>query len=141
MLNASNENEAGQIYEGVVLAYKVKNLIHSTQENDKKLLGLGEDFKPKFFRTSSGEAYGFVKDGKIYIDPRIATSETPVHEYHHLWVEALEKANPEAWGSTKSKPYIYTLEEIELSDGHNDAVESGHTRKSDRTISFAKISV
>ena len=57
----------------------------------------------RFFRTSSGEAYGFVKDGKMYIDPRIATSETPVHEYHHLWAEALEKANPEAWGKLKSE--------------------------------------
>ncbi len=31
------------------------------------------------------------------------------------------------------------MEEIELSDGHNDAVESGHTRKSDRTIPMTNI--
>lgn len=59
----------------------------------------------KKFRTSTGEAYGFVKDGKVYIDPRIATSETPVHEYHHLWAEALEKANPEAWGKLKTEVF------------------------------------
>ncbi len=28
----------------------------------------------KKFRTSSGEAYGFVKDGKVYVDPQIAIS-------------------------------------------------------------------
>ena len=51
----------------------------------------------RFFRTPGGEAYGYTVDGKIYLDPRIATSETPVHEYAHLWAEALRKANPEEW--------------------------------------------
>lgn len=53
--------------------------------------------KVKFFRTADGEAYGFTVGGKIYIDPRIATSETPIHEYAHLWAEALRKANPKEW--------------------------------------------
>ena len=53
--------------------------------------------KVRFFRTADGEAYGFTVGGKIYIDPRIATSETPIHEYAHLWAEALRKANPKEW--------------------------------------------
>ncbi|MBR1789916.1 MAG: hypothetical protein IJ762_12180, partial [Bacteroidaceae bacterium] len=59
--------------------------------------------KIKFFRTEGGEAYGFTKDGKIYLDPRIATSETPIHEYSHLWAEALRKANPAAWERLKEQ--------------------------------------
>ena len=59
---------------------------------DMKITG-----KVKFFRTSGGEAYGFTVGGKIYLDPRIATSETPVHEYAHLWAEALRNADPEEW--------------------------------------------
>lgn len=52
----------------------------------------------RFFRTADGkQAYGFTVGGKIYIDPRIATSETPIHEYAHLWAEALRKANPKEW--------------------------------------------
>lgn len=53
--------------------------------------------KVKFFRTANGEAYGFTVGGKIYIDPRIATAETSIHEYTHLWAEALRKANPKEW--------------------------------------------
>ena len=53
--------------------------------------------KVRFFRTTNGEAYGFTVGGKIYIDPRIATSETPIHEYAHLWAEALRKVNPKEW--------------------------------------------
>ena len=51
----------------------------------------------RFFRTSNGEAYGFTVDGKIYIDPRIATAETPIHEYAHLWATAMREGNPTEW--------------------------------------------
>ena len=59
--------------------------------------------KVKFFRTESGEAYGFTMDGKIYLDPKIATAETPIHEYTHLWAAALRAANPKAWEQLKSE--------------------------------------
>ena len=51
----------------------------------------------RFFRTPEGEAYGYTINGKIYIDPRIATSETPIHEYAHLWAAALRNQDPAAW--------------------------------------------
>ena len=53
--------------------------------------------KVRFFRTADGEAYGFTVGGKIYIDPRIATAETPIHEYAHLWASALRRGNPKEW--------------------------------------------
>ena len=51
----------------------------------------------RFFRTPGGEAYGFTVDGKIYLDPRIATAETPIHEYAHLWADMIRNVNTEAW--------------------------------------------
>lgn len=62
--------------------------------NDKDLKMKG---KVRFFRTADGDAYGYTVGGKIYIDPRVATSETPIHEYAHLWAEALRKVNPKEW--------------------------------------------
>ena len=59
--------------------------------------------KTRLFRTEAGEVYGFVKDGKIYLDPKLASSETAVHEYTHLWSEALRKSNPKAWEQLKSE--------------------------------------
>ena len=51
----------------------------------------------RFFRTAKGEAYGFTVSGKIYIDPKIANTETPIHEYAHLWAAALRGQNPKEW--------------------------------------------
>lgn len=51
----------------------------------------------KFFRSSDGTVYGFVHDGKIYIDPSIATSEVPIHEYTHIWSRQLRSVNPKEW--------------------------------------------
>ena len=51
----------------------------------------------RFFRTGTGEAYGFTVGGRVYIDPRVATAETPLHEYAHLWATALREGNAEEW--------------------------------------------
>lgn len=55
----------------------------------------------EFLKTRSGEVYGFVKDGKIYLDPEVMNANTPIHEYTHLWDKALQKANPELWSRGK----------------------------------------
>ncbi len=51
----------------------------------------------RFFKTENGEAYGFTVGGKIYLDPKIATTETAVHELTHLWADMLRKENPKEW--------------------------------------------
>lgn len=53
--------------------------------------------RTKFFRTKDGQAYGYTYNGKIYLDPAIATAETPVHEYTHLWAEAVRQKDPKTW--------------------------------------------
>ena len=63
-------------------------------ENDAKISN-----HVRFFRTADGEAYGFTIGGKIYIDPRIANSETPIHEYALLWAEVLRRLNPKEWAN------------------------------------------
>ena len=58
---------------------------------------IGQSKDIKMFRTEDGEAYGFTLGGRIYLDPRIATAETPIHEYSHLWAEALRRTDPKSW--------------------------------------------
>jgi len=65
--------------------------------------------KVRLFKTTSGEVYGFVKDGKIYLDLKHATAETAIHEYTHLWASALRRVNPRAWKSIRKQ-----LKSVEL---------------------------
>ena len=54
----------------------------------------------RFLRTADGEVYGLVKDGRIYLDPKVATAETAVHEYTHLWGDMLRRKDSEQWNHT-----------------------------------------
>ena len=53
--------------------------------------------QPMFFRDSRGVVYGFAVGGEVYIDEMMSTSETPIHEYTHLWAEVLRHRNPKEW--------------------------------------------
>lgn len=65
------------------------------EEFDHSHMGEGEG--ARFFKTENGEAYGFTVGGKVYLDPKIATTETAVHELTHLWADMLRKENPKEW--------------------------------------------
>ena len=68
---------------------------------DQILLGVDNaDGEQRFLRTAGGEVYGLVKDGRIYLDPKVATSETAVHEYTHLWGDMLRRKDSEQWSHT-----------------------------------------
>ena len=54
----------------------------------------------RFLRTADGEVYGLVKDGRIYLDPKVAIAETAVHEYTHLWGDMLRRKDSEQWSHT-----------------------------------------
>ena len=64
-------------------------------ENDAKITA-----HTRFLRTAGGEVYGLVKDGRIYLDPKVATAETAVHEYTHLWGDMLRRKDSEQWSHT-----------------------------------------
>ena len=64
-------------------------------ENDAKITD-----HTRFLRTADGEVYGLVKDGRIFLDPKVATAETAVHEYTHLWGDMLRRKDSEQWSHT-----------------------------------------
>ena len=83
--------------------------VHSGEtegETDNGNLGMdgrvGRDTSsPRYFRSAKGEVYGFTVGGKIYLDTKKMKPETPLHEYTHLWTEALRNTNPEEWENVK----------------------------------------
>ena len=98
--NTNNSISAAKLLENVVMSYNPGEKVLDASK--KRSAGLREQRIGgadglRFFRTANGEAYGFTVGGRIYVDPRIATSETPVHEYAHLWATALRSGNKEEW--------------------------------------------
>ena len=74
---------------------------------------LRTDGMQRFLRTAGGEVYGLVKDGRIYLDPKVATLETAVHEYTHLWGDMLRRKDPEQWSHTVKE--LKELAELDFS--------------------------
>ena len=58
-----------------------------------------EEGKIHYYKTQSGQQYGFSYKGKVYLDPRKVDANLPLHEYGHLWCDAFRRLNPEGWQS------------------------------------------
>ena len=95
-------------YQHAVISFadgaKVRNNLDGTKEKYENTSGLaelqevnGNDIR--YLRRGNGEVYGFVKGGRIYIDPDRVNAETPIHEYAHLWAYAMRRMNPKEWAN------------------------------------------
>lgn len=51
----------------------------------------------QYMTNDNGLTYGFVHNGKIYLNPDLMNSNAAVHEYTHLWDAYTQKTNPELW--------------------------------------------
>lgn len=52
-------------------------------------------------QTKSGKVYGWTVGGKIFLTKDGINPNTPVHEYTHLWAEAMRQHNAKGWQSVK----------------------------------------
>ena len=61
-------------------------------EKDHSMVG-----RVRYMQTQDGKRYGFTYKGGLYLDPRKVDGELSLHEYAHLWCEALRRLNPKGW--------------------------------------------
>lgn len=80
-----------------VYEQKISDYESSQELADWKQVQYDASRNIRFFKDKEGTSYGFTVNDKIYVDPRIATAETPIHEYSHLWATAIQKGNPKEW--------------------------------------------
>lgn len=72
-------------------------VVMATQEDVEKLKASNRSIQ-----DSKGTVRGWVgNDGRIYLTSEGMNAETPIHEYTHLWAEALQMENPELWEQIK----------------------------------------
>lgn len=63
--------------------------------NSRSNQGAGEVIQE--LKTPSGEVYGFVYQGEIYMDETKLDPQVPIHEYTHIWDEAVMQSSPRLW--------------------------------------------
>lgn len=67
-------------------------------ESDLKIVD-----RVELFQDSQGKIYGWAVGGEIYLTPDGLNANTAIHEYSHLWVEALRKKDSKKWSELKSQ--------------------------------------
>lgn len=67
-------------------------------ENDLKIVD-----RVELFQDAEGKIYGWAVGGEIYLTPDGLNANTAIHEYSHLWVEALRKKDSKKWAEIKSQ--------------------------------------
>ena len=73
-------------------------VVQATEEQAQAMLG---NSKAEQLKTPQGTVYGWTVNGKIYLTEAGFNPETPIHEYTHLWADAMMKHNKKEWQSVK----------------------------------------
>lgn len=55
----------------------------------------------RFLKDGSGTIYGYTVGGKIYLSQKGLNPNTPIHEYTHLWANAMMQHNRKEWENIK----------------------------------------
>ena len=73
-------------------------VVQATEEQAQAMLG---NSKAEPLKTPQGTVYGWTVNGKIYLTKDGLNPNTPIHEYTHLWADAMMKHNKKEWQSVK----------------------------------------
>ena len=98
----TNDTEAKQKATEAVLAALSKAGIEVVRATDEEVKALLSNPHATTLRTPQGTIYGWSVNGKIYLTEAGINPDTPIHEYTHLWAEAMMIKNKKGWDSIKS---------------------------------------
>lgn len=97
----TNDTEAKQKATEAVLAALSKAGIEVVRATDEEVKALLSNSHATTLRTPQGTIYGWSVNGKIYLTEAGINPDTPIHEYTHLWAEAMMIKNKKGWDSIK----------------------------------------
>lgn len=98
----TNDTEAKQKATEAVLAALSKAGIEVVRATDEEVKALLANTHATSLRTPQGTIYGWSVNGKIYLTEAGINPDTPIHEYTHLWAEAMMIKNKKGWDSIKA---------------------------------------
>jgi putative uncharacterized protein (fragment) len=98
----SNDTEAKRLATDTTLSALNKAGIEVVRATDEQAQELLANTQATSLRTPQGTIYGWTVDGKIYLTETGINPDTPIHEYTHLWAEAMMSKNKKGWNSIKA---------------------------------------
>lgn len=98
----ANDTRAKQKATEAVLAALSKAGIEVVRATDEEVKVLLSNSHATTLRTPQGTIYGWSVNGKIYLTEAGINPDTPIHEYTHLWAEAMMIKNKKGWDSIKA---------------------------------------
>lgn len=86
----SNMTDIQKLLAKLKLAFPSVTIADTVEEFNKAL----EDPSVKAFTRDGDIIYGFTKGNKVFLNPAIATENTAIHEFAHIWMGFLRQNNP-----------------------------------------------
>ena len=79
----------------------LRQTLFNGEYKDNTYIAEKKEVNARFLKDKSGTIYGWTSNGKIYLTKDGLNPKTMIHEYTHLWSNAMQIANPEGWQSVK----------------------------------------
>lgn len=79
----------------------LRQTLFNGEYKDNTYIAEQKEVNAHFLKDKSGTIYGWTSNGKIYLTKNGLNPKTMIHEYTHLWSNAMQIANPEGWQSVK----------------------------------------
>lgn len=98
----TNNTTAKRLVTDTILSALNKAGIEVVRATDEQAQELLANTHATSLHTPQGTIYGWAVDGKIYLTEAGINPDTPIHEYTHLWVEAMMTKNKKGWNSIKA---------------------------------------
>ena len=98
----SNDTAAKRLVTDIILSALNKAGIEVVRATDEQAQELLANTHATSLHTPQGTIYGWAVDGKIYLTEAGINPDTPIHEYTHLWAEAMMTKNKKGWNSIKA---------------------------------------
>jgi len=98
----TNNTTAKRLVTDTILSALNKAGIEVVRATDEQAQELLANTHATSLHTPQGTIYGWAVDGKIYLTEAGINPDTPIHEYTHLWVEAMMTKNKQGWNNIKT---------------------------------------
>lgn len=98
----TNNTTAKRLATDTILSALNKAGIEVVRATDEQVQELFANTHASSLRAPQGTIYGWSINGKIYLTEAGINPDTPIHEYTHLWAEAMMSKNKKGWNSIKA---------------------------------------